>query len=519
MRRIAILLTACIMLFPVSAAVPAEELKIIVCEEQGFSTLCADKYTYGYHPDEGISIYEDSPENEPYLTINKADSADFDAEAYFRNSFTPQVESVYGSSLIMAGEFKEYNLAGIPLQGQMCLYSANGMTEGRLCLFDVRSDSFIRYEVFFNENQADEAVSMIATAAAYYEPDPWYYYEPEDRPESRTEDPGPEPKTEEPEPEPEPQPEADAREKSKDEITLAEKNGISLDDPENEPSGGPGPGGADTNESPEPGTGTAAPETDIILFTYYQQVGWGDEMQAGFVDDKGGLWFLEGSASELNWPSNRNEQILYLEECTELESLGKLDSEDVFALKSLINASEAQVDAQASGANDAGFEYSYALRKDRDGNVEWILLGASGDDIMENTDEEAQGLYKRLRELFPGVTSYTGQSGMGPMGFEPVSLADFLGYDAEELNYATVTAYYEDCEAGPSEAALSDGSQLEALKLARTGMVTGKTSCIGTTGGLYTYVFTDYKGDHIISITLYRGDLYTNDGTYSIEVP
>lgn len=181
MRRIILLLTVC-MLLPVFAAVQADEVKIVVCEEQGFSTLCDDKYTYDYHPDEGISVYENSPENEPYLLIFRTDSDTFDAETYFRDEFTPQVEADYGSSLIEAGEFMDYDIAGITLAGQMCIYDADGVTKGRLCLVDVRPDSYIRYETFFSGDQVDEAVGMLTMAAACYQPDPWYYSETEDTP-------------------------------------------------------------------------------------------------------------------------------------------------------------------------------------------------------------------------------------------------------------------------------------------------------------------------------------------------
>ena len=45
---------------------------------------------------------------------------------------------------------------------------------------------------------------------------------------------------------------------------------------------------------------TAHAETPrIILFTAYEQQGWGDRVQAEFVDEDGGVWELNGYASNM----------------------------------------------------------------------------------------------------------------------------------------------------------------------------------------------------------------------------
>ena len=40
----------------------------------------------------------------------------------------------------------------------------------------------------------------------------------------------------------------------------------------------------------------------IILYTAYRQMGWGDAVQIGAVDENGGLWAVIGSDAELKWP-------------------------------------------------------------------------------------------------------------------------------------------------------------------------------------------------------------------------
>ena len=50
----------------------------------------------------------------------------------------------------------------------------------------------------------------------------------------------------------------------------------------------------------------------IILYTAYRQMGWGDAVQIGAVDEKGGLWVSTGYDSELKWPYGWERQLEYL---------------------------------------------------------------------------------------------------------------------------------------------------------------------------------------------------------------
>ena len=42
----------------------------------------------------------------------------------------------------------------------------------------------------------------------------------------------------------------------------------------------------------------AESERTILLYTDYEQLGWGDALQIGWVDSEGGMWLWEGHASE-----------------------------------------------------------------------------------------------------------------------------------------------------------------------------------------------------------------------------
>ena len=248
-----------------------------------------------------------------------------------------------------------------------------------------------------------------------------------------------------------------------------------------------------------------------ILYTYYRQMGWGDRIELAYVDSDGDLWALDGHDGNLHWPYKTDEQLRFLAE-NSFEKIGRLKSDDLFDLKSLVNAVRESDEPSYPAACDAGTEKTYAVRYDRAGNAEAILLGMSGDDVFENTDPNAQGLYLAARRLFPGVTAYGGS--MGPAGFIPADLADFCGLGS--LSGATVRASYNDCESGPSEISLSREQQKQILEAVRSSVVTGKVSACDTTGGYRTYSF--FQGDRYLGgINIYEGLLYRSDGMYSIE--
>lgn len=154
----------------------------------------------------------------------------------------------------------------------------------------------------------------------------------------------------------------------------------------------------------------------MILYTAYRQAGWGDAVQVGCIDENGGAWAMTGYDTELKWPYGWEKQIEYLATSDNLTFTGKLSAEQLLALKSLIDRVQATEDQPVGWMCDAGTESSYALRYDREGSAEAILLGMTGDDFLENTDPRAQALYAKLRDLFPFVRSYLASFNMSSTG-------------------------------------------------------------------------------------------------------
>lgn len=256
-----------------------------------------------------------------------------------------------------------------------------------------------------------------------------------------------------------------------------------------------------------------AERSELLLYTVYEQVGWGDTVQVGCVDEDGGLWTLEGSAAELGWPYKLEEQLDYLASSSRLQKVGELDHEDVFAIESLIYEVEDRYEGATGVACDAGVQISYAMQYDRDGACTPVRLGMSGDDMYENTDPNAQALYARLKALFPNVTCFG--DNMGPAGFQPVPVAEFCHIDTAALEGTKIVGWYDDCEEGPIP--MGDDADVEAARdIVLHGVVTGKANAIETSGDIDVYVFYDKDDNYVASIDLYHGLLVWYDGMYEL---
>ena len=101
---------------------------------------------------------------------------------------------------------------------------------------------------------------------------------------------------------------------------------------------------------------------------------------------------------------------------------------------------------------------------------------------------------------------------MGPVGFAPVPVAEFLGLDPEKIRTASLKCFYNDCEGGPRE--LEGREEMRALVL--EDVVLGKANATMTTGGTVSTSFYDEDGRLLGSIELYDGLLVAGDGMYHI---
>lgn len=251
-------------------------------------------------------------------------------------------------------------------------------------------------------------------------------------------------------------------------------------------------------------------EREIILLTEYRQTGWGEKFQLGALDSSGNLWVFE-SETRGDIPYEQEKLLSWAESTADLTLQGTLEKDKLADVASLVRTVQAQTASCQNCGCDAGEQTSLAIRRDRSGNREIIVLGISGDDTFENSDPSAQSLYKTLRRLFPAVVSYDGEGIMAPTGFQETDLLTFCGYEGIDLTKLTIKAFANDCEAGASEIE----PQLSAAEIMNM-KVTGKQNSLSTTGNTVTYFFCDADGNTVAVFEFYGKLLVSSDGMYTI---
>ena len=255
----------------------------------------------------------------------------------------------------------------------------------------------------------------------------------------------------------------------------------------------------------------------IILFTCYTNLHPdGLELQAGCVDEDGGLWTLELADADLTGCASIGEFLWVMRRAGKLVYAGEIQGIDDFELKSLVVSAEDQGHELEAVADGGGGEISYAVAWDVDGNAREILLGASGDSKFENTDPNAQALYLLLRKFFPNVKN-AAYSDAGPRGFRPVPVIEFCGWQDVDFDHAVMECYLEDCEEGLIPVKPEDYDREEIIGMITGWNVVGKANATLLTGGPVTYLFRDGEGNYLASLSLYHGLLVMGDGMYYIS--
>lgn len=256
-----------------------------------------------------------------------------------------------------------------------------------------------------------------------------------------------------------------------------------------------------------------------ILCSVYEQQGWGDRVTISFIDEDGGLWAAEGSASKLGWKGSLEDKALRMTGLDGLRRVGEVSFDDVFSIKSLIESVEDQGRSLHAGTTlDYGIVYEYAVRYDQDDAPECVLLNACGDDAFANSDANAQGLRLWLVKAFAQGEALETDQILSALGIVPTPMSEFCGYDAFAIAGAEVTATLMDCEEGPIPAEIS-GKEADALRqLAEHGSVIAKANATEVTGNIYAIRFADAAGNEVASFDLYHGLLVRRDGMYFVDV-
>lgn len=103
--------------------------------------------------------------------------------------------------------------------------------------------------------------------------------------------------------------------------------------------------------------------SEPVLLTAYRQLGWGDQFEAGIVDDQGVCWYAEGHWMEPDFPKSDEALASWAKTADIFEEIGRFDDNEMLAIDSLIAGTEPAEIKEQSYANDAGTERAYCTHE------------------------------------------------------------------------------------------------------------------------------------------------------------
>jgi hypothetical protein len=285
--------------------------------------------------------------------------------------------------------------------------------------------------------------------------------------------------------------------------------------------------------TPEP-TPDPATLADVILYSVLRPNPGDGTVHISCIDADGIFWTTH--KADIEYPFMKEDILELLRErrgMTEgehmigtTEYIGKVMDKEFFRSLSVMASVAPRQEGYPRKTGIDVLELSvYALRDDPEGNPDPVLLGISGSAVFENTDPNAQALYRFMWTRLLAHESYFSlvpygyaAEGVAPHGFETVSAREFFHLEGVDAQAAVVTAGMNDCEEGFLPYEPTEEEQASARKVLERGMVTGMDNPWIDSGGFVSYVFKDAEGKVLGSMEIEDGLAVGKDGMYRISV-
>ena len=145
-------------------------LQLMKCPEQDFVTACHEGLEWSWVDDgTGLNLWLESRDSIPYLLIYRnRDGGGNDAEGYFRDECTPDMQARYGDRLIEVGEFQTYTIQGVEMPGQQYTYLVGDVPVVMLRVFDLRFEGNVQYTAKYLKSDPGPTLEALAIAVNFY---------------------------------------------------------------------------------------------------------------------------------------------------------------------------------------------------------------------------------------------------------------------------------------------------------------------------------------------------------------
>lgn len=142
-----------------------QNLAVIECPEQGFTTLADPSYPYEYEEGNGLMIYTGGGAHIPYVIVNR--STDLLGEPYeiIREQYTPYVQNKYGKDLLEYAEYEAYEIGGKSLPAGVYTYQlSNGAVIDMVRIFDSTGKQTVVYTAKFEHGEDGTTLAALDAA-------------------------------------------------------------------------------------------------------------------------------------------------------------------------------------------------------------------------------------------------------------------------------------------------------------------------------------------------------------------
>ena len=155
------------------AAAGAEDadtrLQLMKCPEQDFVTACREGLPWAWMDDgTGLNLWLDGKGSIPYLLIYRNRDSGGDAEGYFRDVFTPEMQADYSDRLIEVGAFQTYTVQGVDMPGVQYTYLVGDVPVVLLRVFDTRFGGNVCYTAKYRQDDPEATLEALAIAVNFY---------------------------------------------------------------------------------------------------------------------------------------------------------------------------------------------------------------------------------------------------------------------------------------------------------------------------------------------------------------
>lgn len=143
----------------------SDNLALVSCPEQGFTTKANSKYPWKYVEGDGITIWTNVENSIPFVLVFKANGVRENLNTYIHDEFTPSMQEDYGSNLLDYKEYDDYEIGGKKLHAGLYTYkSSQGNTLEMLRLVDSVDGCTIEYSAKYLKGEGEVTLAALDTA-------------------------------------------------------------------------------------------------------------------------------------------------------------------------------------------------------------------------------------------------------------------------------------------------------------------------------------------------------------------